>query len=94
MSHVPWGVLQRLYDDEPPIKVWREELRLDLATLAARTGIDRDRLARLDVETDAPDEIELGLLAAVLDAPRELLLLQQDDSWDLPAKGELTFANA
>ncbi len=94
MSHVPWGVLQRLYDDEPPIKVWREERGLDLEALAVRTGIEPNRLARLDVETDAPDEIELGLLAAVLDAPRELLLLQQDDSWDLPAKGELAFADA
>lgn len=80
MADMTWATLQRLCDDEPPLLVWREERGLTLDQLAQLTGINPDRLARLDNETDAANEAELGKLATVLSVPPEYLLLPRDDS--------------
>ena len=52
MADVTWAALQRLFADEPPLKVWREERCVALADLARETGIAIERLDQL--ETDLP----------------------------------------
>lgn len=43
MDEISWGMLQRLFDDDPPLVVWREERGLEIKPLADRSGIAFDQ---------------------------------------------------
>jgi transcriptional regulator with XRE-family HTH domain len=92
MANMSWGVLQRLCDDEPPIRVWREERGLSLDQLAEQTGIAADRLADLDDPDQQPNDAELSALSSVLRVPWQYLSYPQDDSDDWPKTVETAFA--
>jgi transcriptional regulator with XRE-family HTH domain len=93
MSNMSWAVVQRLCDDEPPLKVWREERGLTLEQLAKQTGIDAQRLASLDDPEQQPNNAELQRLATVLRVPWEYLCFPQDDTDDWPKTAETLFAD-
>ena len=48
MSEITWKALQRIFDDDPPLTVWREERGLSVDELAERSGAAMKRLSRLE----------------------------------------------
>ena len=77
MGQISWGVLQRLFDDEPPLKVWREERGFEPSELAERTGIALDRIAMLEQDLSLATDSETDLLASALRLPIEYLFVPQ-----------------
>lgn len=77
MSQVSWGVLQRLFDDEPPLMVWREERGLEIEALSNRSGISIDRLAVLEHDLSRATDVEIDRLATALRVPIEYLYVPQ-----------------
>ena len=75
MAEITWGLLQRLCDDEPPLKVWREERGIDVPDLAARSGISVDRLAMLEADMNLARDGEVDRLAIALRVPFEFLAI-------------------
>lgn len=75
MGQVSWGVLQRLFDDEPPLTVWREERGFEIEALAERTGIALDRLAALEHDLSRATDGEIDRLATALRLPLEYLFV-------------------
>lgn len=73
MAELTWTVLQRLCDDEPPLKVWREERAMEPATLAEQTGIPLDRLGKLETDMHLATDSEVDRLALALRVPFEFL---------------------
>lgn len=73
MAELTWAVLQRLCDDEPPLKVWREERTIGIADLASQTGIAIERLSELDDDISLATDSEVDRLAAALRVPFEFL---------------------
>jgi|GEM_PF-1267554 len=73
MAGRSWGLLQRLFDDEPPLRVWHEDRGLCLAELATATGIDEARLRELDEDTQSITDFEADRLTNVLRVPYEFL---------------------
>ena len=73
MSEVTWHALQRIFDDEPPLTVWREERGLSLDELAERSGIAIERLLRLEADMSLATDAEVDRLAAALCVPFEFL---------------------
>jgi len=71
MAEITWNALQRLFDDEPSLKVWREEREFEIEALADRAGIAIERLADLSRATDA----ETDRLATALRVPLEYLVV-------------------
>ena len=70
-----WGVVQRLYDDEPPLLIWREERGTELADLSTQTGIPLDRLSLLDNDLRTATDAEVDRLANALRIPFEFLMM-------------------
>ncbi len=77
MGKMSWAVLQRLFDDESPLRVWREERGFQLVDLAAKTGILEDRLATLDEEWGTATDAEVDRLSVALRVPLEFLFVPQ-----------------
>jgi transcriptional regulator with XRE-family HTH domain len=75
MGQISWGVLQRLFDDEPPLKVWREERGFEIEALADRSGIGVDRLAALEYDLSRATDGEIDRLATALRVPLEYLFV-------------------
>jgi len=50
MAEMTWNALQRLFDDEPPLIVWREERGLSVTELAERSDIALERLLELEAD--------------------------------------------
>lgn len=75
MGQMSWGVLQRLFDDEPPLRVWREERGFGLAELATQSGVPEDRLAVLDNELATATDSEIDRLCLALRLPLEFLFV-------------------
>jgi len=73
MSEVTWHALQRIFDGEPPLTVWREERGLSLDELAERSGIAIERLLRLEADMSLATDAEVDRLAATLRVPFEFL---------------------
>jgi transcriptional regulator with XRE-family HTH domain len=73
MSEVTWKALQRIFDDEPPLTVWREERGLSLDELAERSGIAIERLLQLEADMSLATDVEVDRLAAALRIPFEFL---------------------
>jgi len=73
MSEVTWQALQRIFDDEPPLTVWREERGLSLDELAERSGIAIERLLQLEADMSLATDVEVDRLAAALRIPFEFL---------------------
>jgi len=80
MGQISWGVLQRLFDDEPPLLVWREQRGLDVAQLADSSGIPVERLSALEQDLSLASDTELNRLATVLRVPFEYLFVQQEET--------------
>ena len=76
---VPFDLLTRVVAGENPIRVWRQYRRLTQADLAARAGVDRSHISKLEAGRAAGNVATLRKLAEVLDltiddlvaAPRE-----------------------
>ena len=77
VGKMSWGVLQRLFDDEPPLRVWREERGLQLAQLAEASGLTMDRLAVLDEELETITDAEVDRLSVALRVPMEYLFVPE-----------------
>lgn len=75
MGKMSWAVLQRLFDDEPPLRVWREERGFPLSELAVRAGINEDRLIRLDEDLRSATDAEIDKLCVALRLPLEFLFV-------------------
>jgi len=73
MSDVTWHALQRIFDDDPPLTVWREERGLSLNDLAERSGIASERLSLLEADLSLATDSEVDRLAAALRVPFEFL---------------------
>ena len=73
MSEVTWHALQRIFDDEPPLTVWREERGLSLEELAEHSGMATERLPRLEADMNLATDAEVDRLAAALRVPFEFL---------------------
>jgi len=73
MSEVTWKALQRIFDDEPPLTVWREERGLSRDELAERSGIAIERLLQLEADMSLATDVEVDRLAAALRIPFEFL---------------------
>lgn len=77
MNQISWGVLQRLFDDELPLRVWREERGFAIEALAERSGLAVDRLAALEYDLSRATDGEIDRLATVLRVPIEYLYVPQ-----------------
>jgi len=77
MAEITWGALQRLFDDEPPLKIWREERGLETAELASQARISIERLAELEQALHLATDAEVDRLANVLRVPIEYLSVPQ-----------------
>lgn len=75
MSQMNWGVVQRLCDDEPPLRVWREERSLGMGDLAEQSGIEVERLTTLEPDMSRATDAEVNRLAAALRIPAEFLMM-------------------
>lgn len=75
MAEITWGILQRLCDDEPALKVWREERGIETADLAALSRIAVDRLVALEMNMSLATDSEVDRLAIVLRVPFEYLAI-------------------
>lgn len=75
VGRMSWAVLQRLFDDESPLRVWREERKLSLSDLAATTGLPPERLAALDEHWEAIADREVDRLSVALRIPMEFLFV-------------------
>jgi transcriptional regulator with XRE-family HTH domain len=73
MAEMTWNALQRLFDDEPPLTVWREERGLSMTELAEFSGIVMERLAQLEPDMSLATDAEVDRLAAALRVPFEFL---------------------
>jgi len=73
MSEVTWHALQRIFDDEPPLTVWREERGLSLDELAEQSGIAIERLSGLEADMSLAIDADVDRLAAALRVPFEFL---------------------
>jgi len=73
MSEVTWHALQRIFDNEPPLTVWREDRGLSLDELAERSGIAIERLSKLEPDMSLATDAEVDRLAAALRVPFEFL---------------------
>ena len=73
MSRVTWHALQRIFDDEPPLTVWREERSLSINDLAEHSRIAIERLSRLEADMSLATDAEVDRLAAALRVPFEFL---------------------
>jgi len=73
MSDVTWHALQRIFDDEPPLTVWREERGLSLDELAEQSGVAVERLLRFEADMSLATDSEVDRLAAALRVPFEFL---------------------
>lgn len=85
MGELTWAALQRLCDDEPPLKVWREERGFEIAALGAKTAISLGRLIELETDLLTVTNFELDRLTAVLRVPYEYLAFPQREA--VEAKG-------
>lgn len=77
MGQISWGVLQRLFDDESPLLVWRDQRGLDVASLAESSGIPAERLGQLEQDLVLANDAEINRLATVLRIPIEYLFVKQ-----------------
>lgn len=75
MGKISWGVLQRLFDDECPLRVWREQRGLQVAELASKAGLDADRVAVLDEDLVTITDAEVDRLSVALRVPMEFLFI-------------------
>ena len=73
MAEITWNALQRLFDDKPPLTVWREERGLSVTELAERSGIGLERLSKLEADMSLATDSEVDRLAAALRVPFEFL---------------------
>ena len=64
---IPAAVVDRLLDDEPPLKVWREHRGLSRADLAARTGLTPGHIGHLETGRRHGTPDTLRRLATALD---------------------------
>ena len=73
MAEITWNALQRLFDDKPPLTVWREERGLSVTELAERSGIGLERLSKLEADMSLATDSEVDRLAAALRVTFEFL---------------------
>ncbi len=64
---IPAAVVDRLLDDEKPLKVWREHRGLSRAELAALTGLTPGHIGHLEIGRRHGTPDTLRRLATVLD---------------------------
>ena len=75
MGKMSWAVLQRLFDDEPPLRIWREERGLQVAELAGKAGLEPGRVAVLDEDLATITDAEVDRLSVALRVPMEFLFV-------------------
>ena len=73
MLEITWNALQRMFDDEPPLTVWREERALSIDELSEHSGIAIERLSRLEADMSLATDAEVDRLAVALRVPFEFL---------------------
>lgn len=88
MTDIPDSVLYRILKGDEPIRVWREQRALSIASLAERSDIDLERMADIESGATAPEEAEMSRLAGVLGVRASDLLCPPDNDWDRHAAGE------
>lgn len=64
---IPAAVVDRLLDDEPPLKVWREHRGLSRAALAAKAGLTPGHIGHLETGRRHGTPDTLRRLATALD---------------------------
>ncbi len=73
------GVVDRLLDGEPPIRVWRESRGMTAAQLAAAVKVTPAHISKLESGKGEPSLGLLRRLARVLDVEFELLVPVRED---------------
>jgi len=75
MAKITWNALQRLFYNEPPPLVWREERCMSVDELAEHSGIGIARLLQLEADMSLATDAEVDRLAAALRVPFEFLAI-------------------
>jgi len=76
---VPVGLVDRLLDGEPPVRVWREHRGLTAAQLAAAVKVTPAHISKLETGKGVPSLALLRRLARVLEVDLDLLVTPCDD---------------